>query len=59
MTYITRFMKGQDGATAVEYAVMLALIIVVCMTGINAIGSSNNGLWAGNNNAMQAAGFGS
>ena len=59
MTHITRFLRRQDGTTAVEYAVMFALIIVACLTGINAIGSQNNGLWAGNNASMQAAGFGS
>jgi pilus assembly protein Flp/PilA len=28
---IVSFLKKEDGPTAVEYAVMLALIIVVCM----------------------------
>jgi len=35
-----RFLKSEDGPTAVEYAVMLALIIVVCLTAISAIGTS-------------------
>lgn len=34
-----RFLVSEDGPTAVEYAVMLALIIIVCLTAINAIGS--------------------
>lgn len=34
-----RFLVSEDGPTAVEYAVMLALIIVVCLTAINSIGS--------------------
>ena len=36
------FMKREDGPTAVEYAVMLALIVVVCIAAITAIGSSSN-----------------
>jgi pilus assembly protein Flp/PilA len=37
------FLKREDGPTAVEYAVMLALIIVVCITAITALGSNANG----------------
>ena len=36
------FLKKEDGPTAVEYAVMLALIIVVCLAAITAIGSNTN-----------------
>jgi pilus assembly protein Flp/PilA len=36
------FIKGEDGPTAVEYAVMLALIIVVCITAITTLGSNAN-----------------
>jgi len=39
---LTRFLKAEDGPTAVEYAVMLALIIVVCITAITALGSNAN-----------------
>ena len=34
-----RFLKSEDGPTAVEYAVMLALIIIVCLTAITAVGT--------------------
>jgi pilus assembly protein Flp/PilA len=37
-----RFLKSEDGPTAVEYAVMLALIVVVCLTAIQAIGTNAN-----------------
>ncbi len=33
-----RFLISEDGPTAVEYAVMLALIIIVCLTAITSIG---------------------
>ena len=36
------FLKREDGPTAVEYAVMLALIIVVCIGAITALGTAAN-----------------
>jgi pilus assembly protein Flp/PilA len=39
---VVSFMKREDGPTAVEYAVMLALIIVVCITAITALGTNAN-----------------
>jgi pilus assembly protein Flp/PilA len=37
---IKKFLKSEDGPTAVEYAVMLALIVIVCLTAIQAIGQN-------------------
>ncbi len=39
---IVRFLQEEDGPTAVEYAVMLALIIVVCLAAVGTIGTSAN-----------------
>jgi pilus assembly protein Flp/PilA len=39
---LVSFLKNEDGPTAVEYAVMLALIIVVCITAITTLGSNAN-----------------
>ena len=39
---VRNFLVSEDGPTAVEYAVMLALIIVVCLTAIQAIGTNAN-----------------
>ena len=39
---LVNFLKNEDGPTAVEYAVMLALIIVVCITAITALGTNAN-----------------
>jgi pilus assembly protein Flp/PilA len=36
------FLKDEDGPTAVEYAVMLALIVVVCVTAITTLGNNAN-----------------
>ncbi|MCI0378992.1 MAG: Flp family type IVb pilin [Gemmataceae bacterium] len=40
--WIMNFLKREDGPTAVEYAVMLALIIVVCIAAITALGTNAN-----------------
>jgi len=39
---VAHFLADEDGPTAVEYAVMLALIIVVCITAITALGTNAN-----------------
>lgn len=39
---IGRFLTSEDGPTAVEYAVMLALIVVVCLASVSAVGSRAN-----------------
>jgi len=38
MKGVVAFLRNEDGPTAVEYAVMLALIIVVCVTAITVLG---------------------
>jgi pilus assembly protein Flp/PilA len=42
LNHAKKFLVSEDGPTAVEYAVMLALIIVVCLTAIQAIGTNAN-----------------
>ncbi len=37
---LQRFLASEDGPTAVEYAVMLALIVIVCLTAIRSIGTN-------------------
>jgi pilus assembly protein Flp/PilA len=37
---VRRFMVSEDGPTAVEYAVMLALIVIVCITAIQSVGTN-------------------
>jgi len=39
---VVAFAKDESGPTAVEYAVMLALIIVVCITAITTLGTNAN-----------------
>jgi pilus assembly protein Flp/PilA len=40
--FAVNFLKNEDGPTAVEYAVMLALIIVVCIAAITTLGTNAN-----------------
>ena len=42
MNLLKKFLASEDGPTAVEYAVMLALIVVVCIGTITAIGTKVN-----------------
>ena len=37
-----KFVTEEEGPTAVEYAVMLALIIIVCLVTIQVLGSNTN-----------------
>ena len=39
---VAEFIRKEDGPTAVEYAVMLALIIVVCIGAITTLGQNAN-----------------
>jgi pilus assembly protein Flp/PilA len=48
-----RFLREEDGPTAVEYAVMLALIVVVCIAAITTLGSNANNTFS--NVALNAA----
>ena len=49
---VVEFLKREDGPTAVEYAVMLALIIVVCIGAITALGSNANKTFTSTGNAL-------
>lgn len=55
MSRILKFLKSEDGPTAVEYAVMLALIIAVCIAAIGAVGNNTRQLFNDNNNKLNSA----
>jgi pilus assembly protein Flp/PilA len=44
--HLARFLKEEDGPTAVEYAVMLTLIIVVCIVAIQTLGSNTRNVFS-------------
>jgi pilus assembly protein Flp/PilA len=50
---VAQFIEKEDGPTAVEYAVMLALIIVVCLAAITTLGQNANATF--NNVALNTA----
>ena len=49
---VVNFLQREDGPTAVEYAVMLALIIVVCIAAISVLGSNANATFTTVGNAV-------
>ena len=52
---ISRFVASDDGPTAVEYAVMLALILVACIAIVTTLGQSISGTFSTVNNSMTAS----
>jgi pilus assembly protein Flp/PilA len=59
MAFIRRFLTDTDGVTAVEYAVMLAMILMACIVTIGALGVQNNSLWNNIRGQLTSVGFGS
>ena len=55
LTKVKTFLKEEDGPTATEYAVMLALIIVVALAAIGALGSKVNAVFTSVNTKITAA----
>ena len=53
--YVVQFIQREDGPTAVEYAVMLALIVVVCLGAIATLGRNTNSLFTSASNATGSA----
>lgn len=54
VTRVSRFLKSEDGPTAVEYAVMLALILVACITIVTSLGTSASSTFSKVNDSMKA-----
>lgn len=52
---IQKFLKSEDGPTAVEYAVMLALIVIVCLAAIQAVGTQANSTFQNINTSLTKA----
>lgn len=47
----------EDGPTAVEYAVLLAAILLAVIGTIGTLGSTSGGIWADNNQKLEDVGF--
>ena len=53
------FLRDDSATTSVEYAVLLAAILLTVVTAITAVGSGTGGMWSSTQSAMSAVGFGS
>lgn len=56
MLSLKQFLIEEDGQTAVEYAVMLAMIVLSCIISLKAVSSMSGGMWSNNIDELQAAG---
>jgi len=45
MRWTRRFLRDDEAATAVEYAVMLALVLLAVFGAVGALGSQSGGMW--------------
>lgn len=52
-TRCSHFLSSEDGPTATEYAVMLALIVAGCITVIGSIGGTVEGMFADLDDGLQ------
>jgi Flp pilus assembly pilin Flp len=55
---IREFLRVDGGATSIEYAVMLGLIVLVIFCAIAALGTENGGMWGGIDSKLDHAGLG-
>lgn len=55
LSRLQRLIRDESGPTAVEYAVLLALILVVLMSAITAVGNSTSGVWSSDVSSIQNA----
>ena len=51
-----KLLHGDDGATAVEYAVMLALILLVVIAGVANFGNEQKNMWGRVDTQMKSHG---
>ena len=58
MSRIASFLIREDGTTAVEYSVLLALILMSVIAAVGTLGAESGGLWSGNEQAFAEYGFG-
>jgi pilus assembly protein Flp/PilA len=54
---LLEILRNEAGATAVEYAVMLALILIAVIGAIGSLGAQTGGMWGSINSDLQDVGF--
>jgi pilus assembly protein Flp/PilA len=57
MFTFSRLMKNEEGASLVEYGMLVGLIAVVCIGGVTVLGGQINGVFTAITNALTAAGI--
>ncbi len=57
MKLISRILREEEAATAVEYAVMLGLILLACIGMIGMLGAQSGGMWGGIEGDLRDIGF--
>jgi Flp pilus assembly pilin Flp len=57
MRYLFHFIRSEDAATAVEYAVMLALVLMGVIGAIGSFGAETAGMWGGIKKDLEGVGF--
>ena len=53
--HFKKFLREEDGPTAVEYAVMLAMILLACLGAVATVGLETKDLWDNNSSGLQSA----
>ena len=53
--FIARFIGDQSGATAIEYGLIISLVVVVILTALTAFGGTSTGIFNGAMNAIREA----
>ncbi len=57
MSALPRFLREESATTSVEYAVMLAMILLVLIGGVVAFGNAQNGSWVKIESELSTHGF--
>lgn len=57
ISFVRQFVSDESGPTAVEYAVMLAAILLAVVGAIGAVGAANSGMWNNNQQRLEEANF--
>jgi Flp pilus assembly pilin Flp len=57
MRLISKLIREEQAATAVEYSVMLALILLAVISAIGMVGSQTGGMWSGIIDDLRSVGF--
>ena len=57
MRLIIEFLREEEAATAVEYGVVLALILMVVIGAVGSVGAESGGMWGGIESKLSALEF--